>query len=115
MVGSDLKERFHEAGLQATGQHRNVTVLFADLSDYTHLSEKIDPEDLYEIVQRFVNMLAITVYKYEGTVDKFTGDGLMALFGAPIAHENNAERSIRAAMDMQAGLLDLNKELKSEY
>jgi predicted ATPase/class 3 adenylate cyclase len=100
---------------QSRGQRRNVTVLFADLSESTQLSEKIDSEDLYEIIQRFIKMLADTVYRYDGTVDKFTGDGLMALFGAPISHENNAERAIHAAMDMQAGLNELNQALMKQY
>jgi tetratricopeptide (TPR) repeat protein len=60
-------------------------------------------------------MLANAVYKYDGTVDKFTGDGLMALFGAPVAHENNAERAIHAAREMQNGLIDLNKKLIEQY
>jgi len=97
------------------GQRRKVTVLFADLSDSTELSEKIDSEILYEIIQQFIKLLANNVYKYDGTVDKFTGDGLMALFGAPIAHENNAERAIHAAIDMQMDLKELNRSLIQQY
>ena len=115
LVGSDLMARFQQAGLQAAGQRRNVTVLFADLADYTHLSAKIDPEDLYEIIQQFIKMLANMVYKYDGMVDKFIGDGLMALFGAPIAHENNAERALHAALDMQAGLNALNQSITAQF
>ncbi len=115
MVGTDLVDRRPQVGYQGNGQRRKVTVLFSDLSDSTQLSEKIDPEDLYEIIQRFIKMLANTVYKYDGTVDKFTGDGLMALFGAPIAHENNAERAIHAAREMQIGLIGLNKELIRQF
>ncbi|MCJ7701904.1 MAG: tetratricopeptide repeat protein [Anaerolineales bacterium] len=114
MVGADLKERFQQAGLQASGQRRNVTVLFADLSGSTHLAGQIEPETWYEIIQRFISMLAKCVYKYDGMVDKFTGDGLMALFGAPIGHENNAERAIHAAQDMQTGLVELNQELEAQ-
>jgi class 3 adenylate cyclase len=57
MMGANLIERFREAGLQAAGQRRNVTVLFVDLTDYTRLAEEIDSEDLYEIIQQFINML----------------------------------------------------------
>ena len=114
MMGADLIERFRQAGLQAAGQRRNVTVLFADLTDYTGLSEQIDSEDLYEIIQRFINMLVAAVYRYDGMVDKIVGDGLMALFGAPIGHENNAELALRAALDMQAGLEALNRELRPQ-
>jgi predicted ATPase/class 3 adenylate cyclase len=114
MMGVDLLERFKKAGLEASGQHRNVTVLFVDLSDYTHLSQKIDPETLYEVIQQFIEALANDVYRYEGMIDKFTGDGLMALFGAPIAHENNAELAVRAALDMQTSVADLSEKFSAE-
>lgn len=114
LMGSDLKDRFRQAGLMAAGQRRNVTVLFADLSDYTGLAEKIDSEDLYHLVQQFIQALAEVVYKYEGMVDKIIGDGLMALFGAPIAHENNAERAVRAALDMRMAVNSLSEELVSQ-
>jgi class 3 adenylate cyclase/tetratricopeptide (TPR) repeat protein len=110
LVGADLKERFRQAGLEATGQRRNVTVLFADLCDYTGLAAQVDDEDLYDLIQGYIQLLAEKVYQYEGIVDKIIGDGLMALFGAPIAHENNAERAVRAALDMQADLERLNQE-----
>lgn len=112
MVGSDLLERMHRAGLEAVGQRRNVSVLFADLSGYTSLSNRIDGEDLYEIVQQYIHLLSNNVYKYEGIVDKFTGDGIMALFGAPISHENNAERAVRASIDMQTELTQMSRDLK---
>ena len=112
LIGSDLKERFLQAGLESAGQRRTVTVLFADLCDYTGLSGKIDDESLYEVIQLYIRMLAEKVYQFEGMVDKITGDGLMALFGAPIAHENPAERAVRAALEMQIGLEMLNKDLE---
>ena len=113
LVGADLLDRFRQAGLEAAGQRRQVTVLFVDLSGYTHLSEQLnDSEKLYELVQSCTKMFANDIYKYDGMVDKFTGDGLMALFGAPIAHENNAELAIRAALDIQSDLEKLSTELK---
>ncbi|OGO41688.1 MAG: hypothetical protein A2W36_00205, partial [Chloroflexi bacterium RBG_16_58_14] len=111
MMGSDLLERFHRAGLEATGQRRNVTVLFVDITGYSQLARRINDEDLYELIQRYIAILAKDVYRYDGMVDKFTGDGLMALFGAPVAHENNAELAIRAALDMQANVTLLSQEL----
>jgi predicted ATPase/class 3 adenylate cyclase len=114
MIGADLLDRFRQAGLEASGQRRQVTVLFVDLSGYTHLSELIDSEELYDLVQRCSKMFANDVYKYDGMVDKFTGDGLMALFGAPIAHENNAELALRAALDMQTDLQALSDSLKEK-
>ena len=115
LVGADLKERFRQAGLESAGQRRNVTVLFADLCDFTGLAEKFDEEELYDVIQRFIHLLSEKVYQYEGMVDKITGDGLMALFGAPIAYENPAERAVRSAVDMQAGLNQLNQQLEAQY
>ena len=77
LVGSDLKERFYQAGLESAGQRRTVTVLFADLCDYTGLSTQVDDEALYDIIQRYIEMLAEKVYQFEGMVDKITGDGLV--------------------------------------
>ncbi len=112
MMGTDLLERFKKAGLEAAGQRRNVTVLFVDLSGYTQLSEHTDEEVLYELIQKYLQILANDVYKYGGTVDKFTGDGLMALFGAPIAQENNAELALRAAQDMHADVARLSDQIR---
>jgi len=114
LVGSDLKQRFHQAGLESAGQRRTVTVLFADLCDYTGLSSQLDDESLYEIIQSYIHMLAEKIYQFEGMVDKITGDGLMALFGAPIALENPAERAVRAAIAMQSGLEQLNLDLEDK-
>ena len=112
MIGADLLDRFRQAGLEAAGQRRQVTVLFVDLSEFTHISQHIDSEELYDLVQQCSKMFANNVYKYDGIVDKFTGDGLMALFGAPIAHENNVELAIRSALDMQADLAVLSDSLE---
>jgi class 3 adenylate cyclase/tetratricopeptide (TPR) repeat protein len=114
MMGADLVERMRSSGLDAAGQRRSVSVLFADLTGFTALSGQIDEEELFEIIQQYVRLLANSVYKYEGIVDKFTGDGIMALFGAPISHENNAERAVRAALDMQADLEQYNHELRQQ-
>jgi adenylate cyclase len=111
MVGTDLAERLRRAGVEAVGQRRNVTVLFADISGFTALSGCIDGEDLYSLVQEYIRVLADNVYKYEGVVDKITGDGLMALYGAPISHENNAERAVRSALDMQVDLHQLSRKI----
>ncbi len=96
MMGAGLMQRFQQAGLEAAGQRRTVTVLFVDISGYTGLSGQLENEDLYTLIRQTMEALAQAVYKFDGVVDKFTGDGLMALFGAPIAHENNAELAVRA-------------------
>lgn len=86
-------------------QIRHVTVLFADLVGYTVAANRLDSEALYELVQQYTDLLSREVYKYEGIIDKMTGDGIMALFGAPVSYENNTERAVRAALDMQANFL----------
>ena len=114
LMGADLVQRLHKAGIEAIGQRRNTTVLFADISGSTALSEQIDSEDYYNLLQEYIRVLSNNVYKYEGVVDKIIGDGLMALFGAPISHENNAERAVRAALDMQKELHSLRRKLIEE-
>jgi class 3 adenylate cyclase/tetratricopeptide (TPR) repeat protein len=81
-------------------ERKQVTVLFADVSGSMDLAEQEDPEEWREIMQRFFSLLAETVVRFEGTVDKFTGDGIMAVFGAPIAHEDHARRACYAALQM---------------
>ncbi len=112
MMGADLLERFRQAGLEAAGQRRNVTVLFADLSGFTAYSHQVDSEDAYALIQQFIGLMVKDVYKYDGMVDKFMGDGLMAIFGAPIAHENSSELAIRSAIEMQADVSRLGESMK---
>jgi class 3 adenylate cyclase len=81
-----------------------VTVLFADISGFTAMSEVLDPEDVHEIMNACFEELASVVHRYGGTVDKFIGDAVMALFGAPNAHEDDAERAVAAALEMRQGL-----------
>jgi class 3 adenylate cyclase/tetratricopeptide (TPR) repeat protein len=88
------------ATLPAT-ERRVVTVLFGDLSDFTSWSEDLDPERVGAVVDRVLAALAGAVKTFGGHVDKLTGDGIMAVFGAPVAHEDDAERAIRAALAMQ--------------
>ncbi|HKA67164.1 MAG TPA: adenylate/guanylate cyclase domain-containing protein [Solirubrobacterales bacterium] len=81
-------------------ERKQVTVLFADVSGSMDLAERQDPEEWRKIMQRFFSILADAVTKFEGTVDKFTGDGIMAVFGAPVAHEDHARRACYAALRM---------------
>ncbi|MGH9282441.1 MAG: AAA family ATPase, partial [Acidimicrobiales bacterium] len=79
------------------GERKQVTVLFADLQGSMNLSEGLDPEEWAELMDRFFSICAEAVTRFEGTVDKFTGDGLMAIFGAPLAQEDHARRACLAA------------------
>ncbi|MEO5331605.1 MAG: tetratricopeptide repeat protein [Magnetococcus sp. YQC-5] len=92
-------------------ERKNVTVLFADISGFTAMSEKMDPEEVTNIMNGCMKMLANIVHRYEGHVDKFIGDCIMALFGAPVTHENDPELALRAALDMQKEMFDYNATL----
>src|SRR5205814_8896526 len=74
------------------GERKLVTVLFADCVGFTKLSTQLDPEDLHSVMDGAFVRIMEAVHRYEGTVNQFTGDGVMALFGAPIAHEDHAVR-----------------------
>ena len=84
----------------AEADRRTVTVLFADLSGFTALSEKLDPEVMQSLQNRLFEELTAAVEGFGGFVDKFIGDALLALFGAPFAHEDDPERALRAALAM---------------
>ncbi|MBN1814584.1 MAG: tetratricopeptide repeat protein [Anaerolineae bacterium] len=82
-------------------ERREITVLFADAVNFTRLAASLDAESVFNLINDLLGRLVACVHRYDGTVDKFTGDGLMAVFGAPIAHENDTELAVRAALDMQ--------------
>ena len=94
------------------GERKQVTVLFADVQGSMELAERTDPEALREIMDGFFAVLSDGVHRFEGTVDKFTGDGIMALFGAPIAHEDHAHRACYAALHLREELTRYSDELR---
>ncbi|MFH1353237.1 MAG: adenylate/guanylate cyclase domain-containing protein [bacterium] len=96
------------------GERRNVTVLLGDISGFTKMSEKMDPEEVQTMMNECFKFLVSVIYKYEGTVDKFMGDAVMAIFGAPIAHEDDPQRAVKAGIEMQSKLEEFNGEKKSE-
>jgi class 3 adenylate cyclase/tetratricopeptide (TPR) repeat protein len=95
-------------------ERKNVTVLFADIAGFTAMSEKLDPEDVTNLMNGCLRMLADVVVRYEGYVDKFIGDCIMAIFGAPIAHENHPELAVRAALAMHKEMEEYNKKLPAK-
>ena len=103
----------HET-IKDDAERKQVTVLFADVSGSMDLAEQEDPEEWRAIMQRFFSTLADTVTRFEGTVDKFTGDGIMAVFGAPIAHEDHASRACYAALQMLDEVAEYAGELRRE-
>jgi class 3 adenylate cyclase len=91
-----------------------VTVLFADVKGSLELAEQVDPEEWHAILNRFFQILADGVHRFEGTVNQYTGDGIMALFGAPIAHEDHAQRACYAALHLRDELRGYADELRVE-
>ncbi|MCP4622770.1 MAG: AAA family ATPase [bacterium] len=86
------------------GEHKQVTVLFADVKGSMELAEQVDPEDWHNILDDFFQILAAGIHRFEGTINQYTGDGIMALFGAPIAHEDHAPRACYAALYLRGEL-----------
>src|SRR5213592_3929965 len=87
---------------------KTVTVLFCDVTGSTALGESIDPEALQSLLVRYFERMKQIVELHGGTVEKFIGDAVMAVFGVPIAHEDDALRALRAAVEMRDALADLN-------
>jgi class 3 adenylate cyclase/tetratricopeptide (TPR) repeat protein len=92
-----------------------VTVLFADVTGSTALGERIDPESLRRVMSRYFETAKAIVERHGGTVEKFIGDAVMAVFGVPAVHEDDALRAVRAAAELRAGLDELNDELERSY
>jgi class 3 adenylate cyclase/tetratricopeptide (TPR) repeat protein len=92
-----------------SGERRQVTILFADLCGFTALSQSLDPEELHDLVGRYTKLIDGIVDDYGGTVDKHIGDAVMALFGAPKAHDDDPLRAARAALDIHAALARLSE------
>src|SRR5436190_16353848 len=101
----------HATRVQAD-ERRVVTVVFADLVGFTTLSENLDPERVKRLVDVAFERLVHDVNEFGGRVDKIIGDAIVALFGAPVAHEDDAERAVRAAMRMQETLSAYAAEVK---
>jgi class 3 adenylate cyclase/tetratricopeptide (TPR) repeat protein len=96
------------------GERKQVTVLFADVKGSLDMQEALDAEAWHGIMDRFFATLADSVHRFEGTVNQYTGDGIMALFGAPIAHEDHAQRACYAALHMSEALREYARELRRE-
>ncbi len=97
------------------GERKLVTVLFADVANYTSISEKLDPEEVHQIMDDCFKILMNEIHKFEGTINQFTGDGVMALFGAPVAHEDHAQRACYAALSIQKALEHYEEKIKKDY
>src|SRR5215475_6297461 len=107
-----LAEKILTSRSALEGERKQVTVLFVDVSGFTSLSERLDPEDVHGFMTRAFELMLAEVHRYEGTVNQFLGDGIMALFGAPIAHEDHARRAVHSALGIQQALEIYRNELE---
>ena len=96
------------------GERKLVTVLFADVANSTAIFERLDPEEVHQIMDECFRILLDEIHRYEGTANQFRGDGIMALFGAPISHEDHAHRACHAALSIQKSIGEYEKRLREQ-
>ena len=110
----ELKEKILAQKGRIEGERRQVTVMFCDLEGSTALTEKLGDEKAFALIDEVFGILTKQVHKYEGTVQEFRGDGIMALFGAPIALENAAQRAVNAALAIQQEVTKFSHQIQEE-
>jgi class 3 adenylate cyclase/tetratricopeptide (TPR) repeat protein len=109
-----LADKILQSKSALEGERKQVTVLFADVKGSMELAEQLDPEAWHEILDRFFQILTDGVHRFEGTVNQYTGDGIMALFGAPIAHEDHAQRACYAALFLRDAVREYANEVRAQ-
>jgi class 3 adenylate cyclase len=103
LVPGEYAQRLLATRGQVAAERRTVTMLFSDVRGSTALAESLDPEDVMEIMDGALDVLIEPIYRYEGTLARLMGDAVLAFFGAPIAHEDDAQRACLAALEIIAG------------
>jgi class 3 adenylate cyclase len=109
-----LAEKILTTRSSIEGERKLVTVLFADVASFTSIAEKLDPEEVHQIMDGCFKILMDEIHKFEGTINQFTGDGVMALFGAPVAHEDHAQRACYAALSIQKAIDEYSEKVKGD-
>jgi len=110
-----LLERALKYKSSMVGERKLVSVLFVDVSDFTGLAEKLDPEDVHEIMDRCFGILGQEIHEAGGTINQYTGDGIMALFGAPIAFDNPSRPACFAALKVQMRMKEFHRKIFEHY
>src|SRR5437763_15644279 len=110
-VSEQVADHLIESGGRLPEERRLITALFADVSGFTSLADRLDPEELLEVIDPVISGLSSIDGRYEGYVEKFAGDALMALFGAPVSHEDDAARALHVAVEMHSELARLVRDL----
>ena len=101
-------------GRKIGGTRKTITVLMADLRGFTSLSETRDPEEMVQLLNRFLEKMSAIIHGYDGIIDEIIGDAILAIFGAPESHGNDPERAVACALEMQNSLIHLNNEILAE-
>ena len=114
LVPKEFAERLRASRGHVEAERRLVTILFCDVKGFTSMSEALDPEDVLEIMNGAFEHLIAPVYRHEGTLAQLLGDAILAFFGAPIGHEDDPQRAVRAALDIQAGIRGYAARLERE-
>src|SRR3989475_156581 len=109
-----LADKILKSRAALEGERRQVTVLFADVAGFTTLAERLDPEDVHRIINRCFELITAEVHRFEGTINQYTGDGVMALCGAPLAHEDGRRGAAPAAPGTQGAVRDYGRQLQAE-
>jgi adenylate cyclase len=104
----------HPDNLRLGGERRELTILFTDIRGFTSLSENLNPEELVKVLHDFLNPMSNIIIQHGGTIDKYIGDAIMALFGAPLELPDHARRACRTALDMVASLRELGQQWAAE-
>ena len=110
VVSPEVATELLRRGVALGGEEREVTVLFSDLRNFTAISEALSPQEMLAILNHYFTRMAAIVEKHDGVVDKYVGDGLMALFGAPLGRSHDADHAMQAALEMGEALDDLNRQ-----
>lgn len=97
------------------GERKDVTLMFIDIRGFTPLSENLEPEEVVQILNEYLDLCSQCIFQYDGTIDKFMGDGIMVIFGAPIPQEDHAQRAVGAALMMKERSDELAKRLMEKY
>ncbi len=110
VVSPEVAAELLRNGVALGGEEREVTVLFSDLRSFTSLSEELSPQEMLGILNHYFSRMSAIVEKHGGVVDKYVGDALMALFGAPLAKPDDADRALQTALEMTEALDELNRQ-----
>ena len=114
VVSPEIATQLLYSGVQLGGEEREVTILFSDLRDFTTMSEKMAPTEMLALLNRYLDRMSTIIEKHGGVIDKYIGDAIMALFGAPVTDPGAPGKAIAAAREMAQALDTLNRELVAE-